>query len=542
MLRYAQHDIPDIRLRISVIVPYLGFIFEVLPATINPMKFELTDKDILSISSDAAIFFAFSEKKGKKAQFNLCGTDRVEEKMLDVISNACKMENFTGKTGEQVVILQSEESLSSRVVVIGLGKKEEFTADELRNAGGLFAKKYRKKINSAAVSFPKELTKGAKLASLVQAFSEGLLLGAYTFNKYKKQEELEKVLEIVIMQYKSKEEKDILYNNIKKAELYAQGTILARDLVNEPAYVANPAYLAELAKNIAGKNPKTLSCKVFDKTQCEKMGMEAFLSIARAAGDAISPKFIVLEYNPGKTSKKKVALVGKGITFDSGGINVKPDPHMTDMKCDMAGAAAVLGVFSVISELQPTFPVMGVIAATPNLISATSAVPGDVVKAMNGKTIEILNTDAEGRVTLADSLSYAVKHGATEIIDLATLTGACMVALGDEVSGLFVNNEDLGKRIKSAAQDAGERVWEMPLEKGYKKLNKSDVADIANLSCKRYGGAITAALFLEAFVDDLPWAHLDIAGPAFISSPSDVSLKGGTGFGVRTLLNLLQEK
>ncbi len=161
---------------------------------------------------------------------------------------------------------------------------------------------------------------------------------------------------------------------------------------------------------------------------------------------------------------------------------------------------------------------------------------------MNGKTIEILNTDAEGRVTLADSLSYAVKHGATEIIDLATLTGACMVALGDEVSGLFVNNQELGQRIKSAAYDAGERVWEMPLEKGYKKLNKSDIADIANLSSKRYGGAITAALFLEAFVENLPWAHLDIAGPAFLSSPSEVSLKGGTGFGVRTLLNMLQGK
>ncbi len=507
------------------------------------MKFELTDKEILSLSSDAAIFFAFSEKKGKKTRYELCGESAItDKKIVDVIKNACAMENFTGKPREQMVILQGEESLYSRIVVLGLGEKEEFTVNELRNAGGIFSKKYKNKINSASVFFPEEVIKLGGLDVLTQAFTEGLLLGAYTFNKYKKQEEQEKVLEIVIVHYNDKKEKDILYQSIKKAELYAKGTMLARDLVNEPAYFANPAYLAELAKDISKKNPKTLSCKVFDKTQCEKMGMQAFLSIARAAGDAVSPKFIVLEYNPGKTSKKKVALVGKGITFDSGGINVKPDPHMTDMKCDMAGAAAVLGVFSVISELKPDFPVMGIIAATPNLISATSAVPGDVVKAMNGKTIEILNTDAEGRVTLADSLSYAVKHGATEIIDLATLTGACMVALGDEVSGLFVNNQDLGRKIKSAAYDAGERVWEMPLEKGYKKLNKSDVADIANLSSKRYGGAITAALFLEAFVDNLPWAHLDIAGPAFLSSPSDVSLKGGTGFGVRTLLNMLQEK
>ena len=507
------------------------------------MKFELTDKEIFSISSDAVILFAFSEKKGKKHIFRLCDQLKIKDKKIsEVIINACNLENFTGKTGEQVVILKEEKSLYSRIVVIGLGEKDEFTANDLRNAGGLFAKKYKNKLNSLAVSFPDELMQRNSLEVLAQAFTEGLLLGEYTFNKYKKEEIPEKVLEIAIVQYKDKSEKEKLIGSIKKAELYARGTILARDLVNEPAYIANPTYLAELARSIAKKNPKTISCKVFDRTQCEKMGMEAFLSIARAAGDVVSPKFIVLEYTPAKSSKKKVALVGKGITFDSGGINVKPEPHMTDMKCDMAGAAAVLGVFSVITEIHPDFSVMGIIAATPNLISATSTVPGDVVRAMNGKTIEILNTDAEGRVTLADSLSYAIKHGATEIVDLATLTGACMVALGDEVSGLFVNNHELGERIKKSANEAGELVWEMPLEKSYNKLNKSEVADIANISSKRFGGAITAALFLEAFVDKRPWAHLDIAGPAFLSSPNDVSLKGGTGFGVRTLLNILQGK
>jgi leucyl aminopeptidase len=205
----------------------------------------------------------------------------------------------------------------------------------------------------------------------------------------------------------------------------------------------------------------------------------------------------------------------------------------------MSGAAIVLAVFSVITSIKPDFPVIGLIAATPNLISGKSLLPGDVVKAMNGKTIEILNTDAEGRVTLADSLSYAVKQGAARIIDFATLTGAVMGALGTEITGLFTNNRQLAEDIKKAALDAGEKVWELPLEKEYKELNKSDVADIANIPSARYGGAITAALFLEEFVDGKPWAHLDIAGSAFASKPGDLWPKGGTGHGVRTVLNLL---
>ena len=210
-----------------------------------------------------------------------------------------------------------------------------------------------------------------------------------------------------------------------------------------------------------------------------------------------------------------------------------------DMKMDMSGAAIVLAVFSVISKIKPDFPVIGLIAATPNLISGTSLVPGDVVKALNGKTIEILDTDAEGRVTMADSLSYAVKQGATEILDFATLTGACMVALGDDITGLFSNNRDLAERVKKAAFDAGEKMWELPLEKQYKEMNKSEVADISNIPNSRYGGAITAALFLEEFVDGKPWVHMDIAGPAFASKHNDFGPKGGTGHGVRTVLNLL---
>jgi len=283
-----------------------------------------------------------------------------------------------------------------------------------------------------------------------------------------------------------------------------------------------------------------VTCKIFDKEQAEKMGMDAFLGIARASDTP--PKFIALEYTPAKVKgKRKLAIVGKGITFDSGGINVKPGDHMQDMKMDMSGGAIVLGVFSVIAKLKPSFPVMGLIAATPNLISSTAIVPGDVVRAMNGKTIEVLNTDAEGRVTLADSLSYAVKEGATEIIDFATLTGAALVALGDEIAAMFSNNHDLLEAVKTAAYEAGEKVWELPLEKDYKALNKSDVADIANIPKSRYGGTITAALFLQEFIGNTPWIHFDIAGPAFANKPSALTRKGGTGFGVRTMLQYIEE-
>ncbi len=268
------------------------------------------------------------------------------------------------------------------------------------------------------------------------------------------------------------------------------------------------------------------------------MGMDAFLGVSRAA--QTPPKFIFLEYKPEKSrSNEKLALVGKGITFDSGGINVKTGDGMSDMKMDMSGAGVVLSVFSVITRIKPDYPVIGLIAATANMISGQSLVPGDVVKAMNGKTIEILNTDAEGRVTLADSLSFAVRQGATKIIDLATLTGAAMIALGPDISGLFSNNSELAEQIKKSAKLAGEKVWEMPLVKEYKQMNKSEVADIANIPNSRYGGTITAALFLQEFVGDKKWAHLDIAGPAFLTKSSDISPKGGTGYGVRTMINLL---
>ena len=500
------------------------------------MEFEFSDNALSKISADAIIVFAFQSEKGKAQKYqplkDFLGLDK---ELKEVLSKSADASKFTAKRGEILNIFPQTGVLASWIVVVGLGKKSEFTANDLRLALGRFAQAMNKKIDSVTLSLPLEADTAFSASTTAQLAGEGLVLGSYGFNKYQaKEEKGEKKLSTIII---SKANAKGVKEGIDKAKLYSQATILARDLVNEQASVATPTFLAELALSIAKKD-KNISCKIYDKAQAEKLGMGAFLGIAKAS--ATPPKFIHLEYKPEKTkNKEKLAIVGKGITFDSGGINVKGSEHMRDMKMDMSGAAIVLSVFSVISAIRPGFPLIGLIAATPNLISGTSIVPGDVVKALNGKTIEILDTDAEGRVTMADSLSYAVKEGATEILDFATLTGACMVALGNDVTGLFSNNSVLAGRVKKAAFAAGEKMWELPLEKEYKEMNKSEVADIANIPNSRYGGAITAALFLQEFVDGKPWVHMDIAGPAFASKATDLGPKGGTGYGVRTVLNLL---
>lgn len=499
------------------------------------MKFEISQNLLDKISADVVLLFVFQDD-AKKAHFIKSPQfTNLDKALKGQLTKACEIEKFTGNRGETVSVYSEEKIVASKVVVVGLGKKDEFVLNDLRNAMGKYATSVKKRVDSLVVVVPEDIDDLA-LEDVVAVLVEGSELGIYEFVKYK--EKNERTLELAILAVSEKIDPKSLKKTIDHAKLYAQGTILARDLVNEQAAIATPTFLADLARDIAKAHPE-ISCKVFDKAQAEKMGMEAFLGIARAADTP--PKFIVLEYNPVKSkNKKKLAIVGKGITFDSGGINVKPGDHMQDMKMDMSGAALVLGVFSVIANIKPTFPVMGIIAATPNLISSSSIVPGDVVRAMNGKTIEVLNTDAEGRVTMADSLSYAVKEGATEIIDFATLTGACLVALGDEIAGMFSNNRDLLDAVKTAAFEEGEKVWELPLEKDYKDMNKSEVADIANIPNSRYGGTITAALFLQEFIANTPWMHFDIAGPAFANKPQALTPKGGTGFGVRTMLKYIE--
>jgi leucyl aminopeptidase len=315
-------------------------------------------------------------------------------------------------------------------------------------------------------------------------------------------------------------------------------TIVTRDLVNEPPSITTPTYLSRIAKKLTVHSSK-IKVKVFGKKEMKKLEMFGLLGIARGSHE--EPKFIKLTYNGG--GKKVITLVGKGITYDSGGLSLKPQAGLETMKCDMAGAATILGVFQAFRLLKPKINVVGLIAATENMPGGGAIKPGDVVRAMNGKTIEIVNTDAEGRVVLADALSYAEKFIRSDVvIDLATLTGACVVALGEDIAGLFTDDGKLAEDLLDAGIHVGETMWRMPIAKVYEEHLKSEIADVRNVSKVRYGGAINGALFLKEFAPkDTPWAHIDIAGPAFAEKDTTISSYGGTGFGVQMLLSFISE-
>ena len=497
------------------------------------MQFEVTTNTLGSISSDVVVIFAFEEKKGYILSKTVHDLPKKLQKQID---DQLALQQFTGKESEIEFVFTGNIILAPRVCVVGLGKKDDVTGHTLRKALARVAKAINKSVNSLSIGLIDQVKIDSELQS--QAMLEGAEMGMYQFANYKKKDPADKKLELITVSAPEKTLHTKISRGLATGHAYFLATKMARDLVNEQAAVATPTLLAKVGEEIANQNPQ-ITCTVYDREQLIEMGAFAFLGIAQGAD--IPPKFIVLNYTPKEVKQNKtIALVGKGITFDTGGVNVKPDGYMTTMKQDMAGGAAVLGVFSALNVVKPSFRVLGIIAATSNVISGRSIVPGDVVRAMNGKSIEVLHTDAEGRVTLADSLSYAVKQKATEIIDIATLTGACVVGLGSDIAGLMGNDQDLKENLKKAADVTGEKVWELPLPDEYRELNKSEVADVSNLPSSRYGGAITAGLFLQEFVDDTPWVHIDIAGPAFAEKEYLFGQKGGTGFGVRLLLQYLR--
>jgi leucyl aminopeptidase len=318
------------------------------------------------------------------------------------------------------------------------------------------------------------------------------------------------------------------------AQTLMPAVFLARDLVNEPPSVATARFLGAQAQNHC--RGRGLTVQVWNKKKIESMKLAGLLAVNR--GSLEEPRFIRIHYQPKGKAKKRIALIGKGITFDSGGLSLKPSKSMETMKLDMAGGAAVIAAMSCLPELEIDVEVTGYVPTTDNLPGHNAQKPGDVIRYMNGKTIEVLNTDAEGRLILADALALAAQQKPDYMINLATLTGACMTALGNQVGGLFSNHQPLANSLLQCSQEAGEKLWQLPLVKEYKELIKSSVADMKNIG-GAHGGAITAALILQEFVGDTPWAHLDIAGPAFAESDSALCPKGGTGFGVRTLIRFL---
>lgn len=496
------------------------------------MKFLIKATDARKIKADLLAVFLWEDPKDQWIK----ETQEVDAALSGMLKDWVKTEDFEGKERD-ILHLNTHEKIPSRqVALVGLGKRERFSLYVLRKVMAKLTKLAKEKaVKRLALTVPGEWLKSFLLEEIGQAIVEGITLGTYKFSKYKSEKEKKEIEEVYLLANASR--LSFLERGVSLGEIFSQAAVFCRDLVNEPASVTTPTYLSNIALRISqnsGIAKKCVKVRIYEKGELAKMGMGAFLAVAQGADEP--PKFIRMEY---KNGERKIVLVGKGITFDTGGLSLKSQEAMETMKMDMAGAAAVLAVFSVIEKIKPKVCLLGLIPAAENMPGSKAIKPGDIVKALNGKTIEVVNTDAEGRMLLADALSYAVLEKPHLIVDLATLTGACVVALGEEVAGIFGNDPIYVAKIKKAAQEAGEKLWEMPLEEDYKELLKSEVADLKNATGKKYGGAITAALFLKEFVSRVPWLHLDIAGPAWEEKGTALTPKGGSGFGVRTILKFL---
>ncbi len=435
-----------------------------------------------------------------------------------------------GKVGETMVLHTMGRLPAARVILAGIGNPAMLGVADLRRAAANAARAARKAGLSAFASTLYGTERHGAMAA--QALAEGTMMGLYRFDGYHKTD-IGQVQEARILA--AGQDRAAVEEGVRRGRALAAGVTLARDLINEPPNVLTPTELARRAQGLAAAHG--LEAEVLDRAAMQELGMAALLGVAEGSDEP--PAFIVLRYggNAGQDAGNgvKPALVGKGITFDSGGISIKPAENMHQMKGDMGGAAAVLGAMRAIAGLQPAVAVTALVPTTENLLGGRAQTPGDIVRALNGVTVEIINTDAEGRLVLADALSYAVREGLGPLVDVATLTGAASVALGPHYTGVFANDDAVADGVLAAAARAGEKMWRLPLDPAFEEQIKSDVADIKN-SAGRQGGAITAAMFLQHFVDDKPWAHLDIAPTSWSDKDEGEQTKGGSGAAVRTLV------
>ena len=435
-------------------------------------------------------------------------------------------EGFAGKEGELFYLHGRDDC--PNIAIFGLGLRREFRLPDTRRYGArVAAEAERRRHGQVCLRLPP--VDGSAYGAAASFAVEGLVLGRYRFDRHRSEASPQYVEQVNVCA-------DVPLAALTRAKVVAEAVVFARDLVNEPACELTPRAMADRARELAKTHQ--LDCRLLGPKECERLGMSLFLAVGRASEE--EPRLIHLSYRPrGKDpAKRRIALIGKGITFDSGGLSLKPTAGMLDMKSDMAGAAAVLGVASLLAPLGIAAEVDVIVPAAENMVSGRAYRLGDIITAMNGKSVEIVNTDAEGRLTLADALVYAQRHSPTELIDVATLTGACRVALGPDIAGVMGNDSAMVERYLAAAGRVGEQGWHLPLPKPLKKQLKSEVADLRNAG-ERLGGALTAGLFLKEFVGDLPWLHLDIAGPAMTSAASELGPKGATGFAVLSLIEYL---
>jgi leucyl aminopeptidase len=460
------------------------------------------------------------------------GLGIIHEKINSSVKESIK--ETKGKVGEISIIQTLGITPAKKILIAGLGPKNKLSTDVLRNITGKIAQKVRS-LGLSEFSIVIPIGFPIDSDSSISAVVEGTMLSLYSFDKFKK-EKSEKSPDLSILVSNSQNAQKV----ISQAQIVSEGTLFARDTANLPPNECSPSTLASIAKSLSSKNK--LKCKIFSKNELKQKKFGGISAVGQ--GSKNEPKLIILEHNKGRRGDKPVVIVGKAVTFDTGGISLKPGDKMDEMKFDKCGGCTVVGIMKAVSELKLPINVVGIIPSVENMPSGESYRPGDIIRLYSGKTAEILNTDAEGRLILADALSYGIKqYSPKSIIDFATLTGACIVALGNNVAGLVSNDQKLAEKIKSSSEKTSEELWQLPINDDYMDMIKSNVADMKNVGMGRAAGTITAAAFLANAVDNTPWAHIDIAGTAWTQDATKKKFynpKGATGYGVRLILDYLK--
>ena len=473
--------------------------------------------------------------KGEKA--NSAELQELDALTGGLLASVVGTDEFKGEPGETALIRfkPSGKAKATKLLLIGAGDKDEYRPHNVSVVAGTAVRALQKlKAKSVALA-PRS---GGNAVEVAQAAMQGAVCSQFELDKYKSSDKTKTTVDSFALFIAGAKPAD-LKNGLNRGQIVGESMNLTRDLANEPPNILTPTEMANRASKMAKE--VGLKIEIFEEAKMQKMGMGSLLSVSK--GSEEPAKLIVLRYTPTKNTGKKgemLALVGKGITFDTGGISLKPGEGMDAMKYDMSGGATVIGTMRAIAMLKPTVPVLGVIAAVENMPDGRASRPSDVVTAMNGKTVEILNTDAEGRLILADAVAYAEQQGATRIVDMATLTGAVIVALGDQNTGIMGNDQELVDEIIQCGKENGEGFWQLPVSKEYSKQIKSDIADIKNIGPRGKAGTIMGAVFIQEFVDKAKWAHLDIAGTAWSDGVKPHAAKGPTGVAVRSLLSLVE--
>jgi leucyl aminopeptidase len=492
------------------------------------MKFDVVHGSLTEQSADVLIVNLFEGVKSPGG-----GTGAIDGALGGQISEVIREEGFEGKLGEITMIRSQGKIPAGKVLLVGLGKSDGFGITEIMRAAGAAARKCRQ-LRAGTVA---SILHGAGIAGIpardcARAVVLGTILGTYEYTRLKTEGVKENSIQEFSIVELSEEKLPEIERGMRYAEVVGDAVTWARDLANDPSNVTTPSSLADAAQEIAREHG--MSCRVRDRKGIEDAGMGLIAAVAR--GSAVEPRFIELRYES-QGAGKTIALVGKGVTFDSGGYSLKTPDSMYGMKDDMSGAAVVLAVMRALGRLKPNVNVLALIPAVENMIGGGAIHPGDVFKSYGGKTVEVNNTDAEGRLIVSDAVAYAREQGVDEIIDLATLTGACVIALGREMAGIFSSSDELANRLIEAGSRCGEKLWRLPLHSSYKEYLKSDVADMKNTG-PREGAAINGALFIGEFVGDVPWAHIDLSSSS-IDKDTDLAKKGATGYCASTLIEYI---